>query len=62
MCSEAVPWRCHRSLVEDAMLVRGFEVLDIISRTSARPHKLTGWARIKGLDVVYPAKEGPAAP
>lgn len=60
MCSEAVPWRCHRSLVGDAMLVRGFEVIDLISRTSARPHKLTGWARVHGLDVEYPAQEGAA--
>ncbi|MFO0578842.1 MAG: DUF488 domain-containing protein [Polyangia bacterium] len=64
MCSEAVPWRCHRSLVADAMQVRGFEVIDLISRTSVRPHKLTGWARVHGLNVEYPAQEeaAPDAP
>jgi uncharacterized protein (DUF488 family) len=58
MCSEAVPWRCHRSMVGDAMLIRGFTVIDIISRTSARPHKLTPWAKIDGLEITYPALEG----
>jgi uncharacterized protein (DUF488 family) len=58
MCSEAVPWRCHRSLVSDAMLLRGFTVIDIISRTSARPHTLTDFAQVDGLQLVYPAAQG----
>jgi uncharacterized protein (DUF488 family) len=55
MCAEAVPWRCHRSLVGDALVVRGVEVLDIMSRTSATPHTLTSFARVDGLRVWYPA-------
>lgn len=53
MCAEAVPWRCHRSLVGDALLVRGVSVEDILSATSAKPHKLTPWARVEGHRVTY---------
>ena len=56
MCAEAVPWRCHRSLVGDALLVRGVEVLDIMSEKSAKPHKLTPWARVEGLQITYPIR------
>src|SRR5579885_2058801 len=48
MCAEAVPWRCHRSLVGDALLVRGFSVQDIFSAAIAKPHKLTSFARVHG--------------
>ncbi|MGI9073921.1 MAG: DUF488 domain-containing protein [Bryobacteraceae bacterium] len=54
MCAEAVPWRCHRSLVGDALLVRGIQVEDIISEKSAKPHQLTAWARVEGLQISYP--------
>jgi len=54
MCAEAVPWRCHRSLVGDALLARGIEVLDIMSETSAKPHKLTPWAHVEGIRITYP--------
>ena len=54
MCAEAVPWRCHRSLIGDALIVRGFEVLDIFSATNARPHTLTSFARVSGTDITYP--------
>jgi uncharacterized protein (DUF488 family) len=54
MCAEAVPWRCHRSLVGDALLVRGMEVEDIMSEKVAKPHKLTAWARVEGLHITYP--------
>jgi uncharacterized protein (DUF488 family) len=54
MCSEAVPWRCHRSLIGDALLAHGFRVLDIMSEISAKPHGLTPWARVEGLTVTYP--------
>ncbi len=54
MCSEAVPWRCHRSLIGDALLVRGLHVMDIMSETSARPHQLTPWAKVDGLSLTYP--------
>jgi uncharacterized protein (DUF488 family) len=46
MCAEAVPWRCHRSLIADAEVARHFIVLEIISKTSVRPHKLTPFAVI----------------
>ena len=54
MCAESVPWRCHRSLIADALIVRGIEALEIASRTSARPHKLTPFARVDGTKVSYP--------
>ena len=56
MCAEAVPWRCHRSLIADALSVRGWSVLDIMSRTKASPHKLTPFARVEGTSVTYPAE------
>ncbi|HEX6995457.1 MAG TPA: DUF488 domain-containing protein [Gammaproteobacteria bacterium] len=55
MCAEAVPWRCHRSLVGDALLVRGVDVLDIIDGSSPRPHKLTPFAKVDGTRITYPA-------
>ncbi len=54
MCAEAVPWRCHRSLVGDALLVRGIQVEDIIGEGASRPHKLTPWAKVDGSKVTYP--------
>ena len=54
MCAEAVPWRCHRSLIGDALLARGFTVMDIFSADSAKPHTLTPWALVKGTLVMYP--------
>jgi uncharacterized protein (DUF488 family) len=56
MCAEAVPWRCHRSLVGDALLVHGYKVIDIMNATSNRPHVLTGWARVEGTTITYPAE------
>jgi len=54
MCAEAVPWRCHRSLIADAVLARGVEIHEVVSERSIRPHKLTAWARINGARVTYP--------
>lgn len=54
MCAEAVPWRCHRSLVADALVVRGIEVPDIISDRSVRPHVLRDWAHVDGTTITYP--------
>jgi uncharacterized protein (DUF488 family) len=54
MCAEAVPWRCHRSLVGDALLVRGVQVEDIIDARQRKPHKLTPFARVDGLQITYP--------
>lgn len=55
MCAEAVPWRCHRSLIGDALLVRGVPVEDIIGPHGRKPHVLTSFAQVEGLDVTYPA-------
>lgn len=56
MCAEAVPWRCHRSLIGDALLIRGFNVEDIISDNKAGTHKLTPWAKVKGNTITYPGE------
>lgn len=55
MCAEAVPWRCHRSLVADALAARGAEVREIASPTRATPHRLTPFAEVHGTRVTYPA-------
>ena len=55
MCAEAVPWRCHRSLIADALLARGINASEITSRIRTRPHSLTPFARVKGTHVTYPA-------
>lgn len=57
MCSEAVPWRCHRSLIGDALLVRGIKVEDIYSITSVKEHKLTPWAVVHGTTITYPEQK-----
>lgn len=54
MCAEAVPWRCHRSLVADALEVRGIPSVEILSRTSHRLHKLTPFAEVHGTSLTYP--------
>lgn len=54
MCAEAVPWRCHRSLIGDALKVRGIAVEDIMSATRSQPHELTSFAKVKGTQVTYP--------
>lgn len=55
MCAEAVPWRCHRSLIGDALLVRNVHVEDIMSATLSREHELTPFAKVNGLAITYPA-------
>jgi uncharacterized protein (DUF488 family) len=55
MCAEGVPWRCHRSLIADALLVRGIEVREITSGIRTRAHALTPWARVQGTQIAYPA-------
>lgn len=57
MCAEAVPWRCHRSLVADALTVRGWRILDIIGLGSPSPHNLTSFARVDGLLISYPSPD-----
>ncbi len=54
MCAEAVPWRCHRSLIADALIVRGVAVEDILSVSRRKPHCLTPFARIEGTRITYP--------
>jgi uncharacterized protein (DUF488 family) len=54
MCAEAVPWRCHRSLIADALVVRGIEALEIVSTTRTTPHTLTPFARVDGVNLTYP--------
>jgi uncharacterized protein (DUF488 family) len=55
MCAEAVPWRCHRSLVGDALIVRGVDVIDIFDERKATPERLTDFAVVDGLTITYPA-------
>ncbi len=54
MCAEALPWRCHRSLIADALLVRGIRVEHILSPTHSQTHTLTPWAKVDGLRITYP--------
>ena len=56
MCAEAVPWRCHRSLIADALTARGIMVLDILTATKAQPHVMTQFAKVEGQQVTYPAE------
>ncbi|HVY53400.1 MAG TPA: DUF488 domain-containing protein [Gammaproteobacteria bacterium] len=59
MCAEAVPWRCHRSLIADALLVRNYKVWHIYSRTSVKLHKMTSFSKVdrskRPIKVYYPA-------
>lgn len=54
MCAEAVPWRCHRSLVADALLVRGHAVRHIVGEGPAKPHSLTSFAYVERDRITYP--------
>jgi uncharacterized protein (DUF488 family) len=54
MCAEALPWRCHRSLIADALLVRGIRSEDIMSPTRRQVHALTSFARVCGAAITYP--------
>jgi uncharacterized protein (DUF488 family) len=54
MCSEAVPWRCHRRLVSDALIVHGWEIRGIIGKGPARPHAMTPFAQIADGRLTYP--------
>ena len=58
MCAEAVPWRCHRSLVADALSVRGIPIIEVLSATSYRVHQLTPFARVRGTSIAYPSEQG----
>lgn len=62
MCAEAVPWRCHRSMIADALLVRGIPVEEILSLTRRQPHKLTPFAKVRATKITYPPYEPAPAP
>jgi uncharacterized protein (DUF488 family) len=57
MCAEAVPWRCHRSLIADALLVRGIDAIEIVSATRTTPLSLHPWAKVEGVIVTYPGEQ-----
>lgn len=57
MCAEAVPWRCHRSMIADALTPLGIAVEHIMTDTDRRPHALTPFARLEGTRVTYPSPE-----
>ncbi|MDE2019435.1 MAG: DUF488 domain-containing protein [Patescibacteria group bacterium] len=57
MCAEAVPWRCHRSLVADALKKKKWRVLHIMSRTSAHEHKYTSFLRSRNGKLIYPGSK-----
>jgi len=54
MCAEAVPWRCHRSLIADALVVHGVGTCEIASANRLQPHRLTPFAQVRGLELSYP--------
>jgi uncharacterized protein (DUF488 family) len=56
MCAEAVPWRCHRSLIADALVAHGIKVIEIITIKSHREHSLTPWAKVENGKVTYPER------
>lgn len=57
MCAEAVPWRCHRSLVADALAVRGVPAIEVLSQSSWRMHKLTPFAHVQRTRITYPPEQ-----
>ncbi len=59
VCAEAIPWHCHRSLIADALTVRGIEVREITGAHSEKLHKLTPFARVEGTRITYPAQDTP---
>jgi uncharacterized protein (DUF488 family) len=54
MCAEALPWRCHRSLVADALVVRGIQVEHIMTMKKTMEHSMTKWAKVDGKQITYP--------
>jgi uncharacterized protein (DUF488 family) len=55
MCAEAVPWRCHRALLSDALVARGVRVVHILAAERTQDHRLTAFAKVRGGKVTYPA-------
>jgi len=58
MCAEAVPWRCHRSLIADALSVRRIRTEDIMNLNRRQVHSLTPFAKGRGTAITYPAEAG----
>jgi uncharacterized protein (DUF488 family) len=61
MCAEAVPWRCHRSLIADALVSRGWNIRHIMSLEKATPHVLTSFAHFEKGTLTYPKPIGPSS-
>jgi len=59
MCAEAVPWRCHRSLIADALVVQGLPVEEVLSRAHSQIHRLTPFAVVRGTIITYPPETAP---
>ena len=57
MCAEVLPWRCHRSLIADALTVRDICVEDIINLKNCKEHELTSFAKVNGTNITYPARK-----
>ena len=57
MCAEALWWRCHRSLISDALMVRGIDVVHLMNQHTSKPHRLTPFARMVNGRLSYPAQE-----
>jgi uncharacterized protein (DUF488 family) len=57
MCAETLPWRCHRSLIADALLIRHMAVFHIFKMGTVEEHRLTSFAKVKGTALTYPASE-----
>jgi uncharacterized protein (DUF488 family) len=62
MCAEAVPWRCHRSLIADALTVRGVRVEHILSGRRRQVHSINSFARVRGGHITYPLESGGVHP
>jgi uncharacterized protein (DUF488 family) len=62
MCAEALPWRCHRSLIADALTCRDWEVRHLMSHSQAKQHELTAFAAVEGHRILYPGKDLNAPP
>jgi uncharacterized protein (DUF488 family) len=56
MCAEAVPWRCHRSMIADALTARGIPVEHIMTKETRNPHRMTNFAQVEGTQVTYPGE------
>jgi uncharacterized protein (DUF488 family) len=61
MCAEAVPWRCHRSLIADALIVRGIRVEHIMSESTSRVHSLTSFGHVQRNRITYPLSKASRA-